>query len=62
VKTPQVLMRDRLMSNYTVKPALARLKRTLLGLGGAQQQLRQQACNYASQHQCTERGAAARQI
>jgi hypothetical protein len=35
VKTPQVLMRDRLMSNYTVKPALARLKRTLLGLGGA---------------------------
>jgi hypothetical protein len=28
-------MRDRLMSNYTVKPALARLKRTLLGLGGA---------------------------
>lgn len=23
------------MSNYTVKPALARLKRTLLGLGGA---------------------------
>jgi hypothetical protein len=27
-------MRDRLMSNYTVKPALARLKRTLLGLGG----------------------------
>jgi hypothetical protein len=34
VKTPQVLMRDRLMSNYTVKPALARLKRTLLGLGG----------------------------
>eukprot|EP00882_Tetradesmus_deserticola_P001527 GHRQ01001649.1.p1 GENE.GHRQ01001649.1~~GHRQ01001649.1.p1 ORF type:complete len:228 (+),score=88.32 GHRQ01001649.1:521-1204(+) len=35
VKTPQVLMRDRLMSNYTVKPALARLKRTLLGLGGS---------------------------
>ena len=35
VKTPQVLMRDRLMSNYTVKPALARLKRTLLGLGSA---------------------------
>jgi len=35
VKTPQILMRDRLMSNYTVKPALARLKRTLLGLGGA---------------------------
>lgn len=35
VKTPQVLMRDRLMSNYTVKPALARLKSTLLGLGGA---------------------------
>lgn len=34
VKTPQVLLRDRLMSNYTVKPALARLKRTLLGLGG----------------------------
>lgn len=28
-------MRDRLLSNYTVKPALARLKRTLLGLGGA---------------------------
>lgn len=28
-------MRDRLVSNYTVKPALARLKRTLLGLGGA---------------------------
>jgi hypothetical protein len=35
VKTPQVLMRDRLLSNYTVKPALARLKSTLLGLGGA---------------------------
>eukprot|EP00879_Flechtneria_rotunda_P002131 GHRR01002313.1.p1 GENE.GHRR01002313.1~~GHRR01002313.1.p1 ORF type:complete len:295 (+),score=100.52 GHRR01002313.1:279-1163(+) len=35
VKTPQVLMRDRLMSNHTVKPALARLKRTLLGLGGS---------------------------
>jgi hypothetical protein len=34
VKTPEVIMRDRLQCNYTVKPALARLKRTLLGLGG----------------------------
>lgn len=34
VKTPQMLMRDRLMSSYTVKPAVQRLKRTLIGLGG----------------------------
>jgi hypothetical protein len=34
VKTPQVLMRDRLQCNYIVKPTVARLKRTLIGLGG----------------------------
>ena len=27
VKTPQVLMRDRLQNSYTVRPALARLQR-----------------------------------
>lgn len=35
VKTPQILMRDRLLSNYSVKPAITRLKKTLLGLGTA---------------------------
>lgn len=37
VKTPQMLMRDRLQQMYTVKPAIQKLKQTLLGLGGAQQ-------------------------
>lgn len=35
VKTPPLLMRDRLLGTFTVKPAIERLKRTLLGLGGA---------------------------
>jgi len=35
VNTPQILMRDRLQCNYVVKPTVARLKRTLIGLGGA---------------------------
>lgn len=35
VKTPQVLTRDRLEGNYTVKPALNRLKGTLLAVSGA---------------------------
>ncbi|GMH41805.1 hypothetical protein BSKO_09715 [Bryopsis sp. KO-2023] len=35
VKTPQVLTRDRLEGNYTVKPAINRLKATLLTVSGA---------------------------
>lgn len=35
VKTPQMLMRDRLLGTYQVKPTLEKLKRTLLGLSGA---------------------------
>lgn len=35
MKTPQVLNRDRLEGNYTVKPALIRLKNTLLAVSGA---------------------------
>lgn len=35
VKTPQVLTRDRLEGNYTVKPAINRLKTTLLTVSGA---------------------------
>ncbi|MEW5310311.1 MAG: hypothetical protein WDW38_002123 [Sanguina aurantia] len=34
VKTPQMLMRDRLLGSYTVKPTIVRLKSTLLGLSG----------------------------
>jgi hypothetical protein len=33
VKSPQMLTRDRLLGNYTVRPALDRLKRTMLGMG-----------------------------
>ncbi|KAI8469570.1 MAG: hypothetical protein J3K34DRAFT_423233 [Monoraphidium minutum] len=35
VKPPEVLARDRLAVAYQIRPAIARLKRTLLGLGGA---------------------------
>lgn len=34
VKTPEVLARDRLAVAYEIRPAVARLKSTLLGLGG----------------------------
>lgn len=34
VKPPEVLTRDRLLGTYEVKPALSRLKTTLLGTGG----------------------------
>ncbi|KAK9866550.1 hypothetical protein WJX84_001367 [Apatococcus fuscideae] len=34
VKPPQYLARDRLLGTYTVRPALARLRTTLLGLAG----------------------------
>eukprot|EP01025_Chloroclados_australasicus_P033697 TRINITY_DN3441_c1_g1_i1.p1 TRINITY_DN3441_c1_g1~~TRINITY_DN3441_c1_g1_i1.p1 ORF type:complete len:313 (-),score=10.74 TRINITY_DN3441_c1_g1_i1:488-1339(-) len=34
VKPPQVLMRDRLLGNYTVKPTLQRLRNTLVSLAG----------------------------
>ncbi len=34
VKPPEVLTRDRLLGMYEVKPALSRLKTTLLGTGG----------------------------
>jgi hypothetical protein len=54
VKTPQVLMRDRLMSNYTVKPALARLKRTLLGLGGAPCSSSRISSRVAAAQQCLQ--------
>jgi hypothetical protein len=33
VKPPEVLARDRLLGSYQVKPALLRLKLTLIGLG-----------------------------
>ena len=35
VKTPQVLMRDRLLSNYTVLPAMRRIRRSLLASAAA---------------------------
>jgi hypothetical protein len=35
VKTPEVLTRDRLAVAYQIRPAVARLKSTLVGLGGA---------------------------
>ena len=35
VKTPEVLARDRLAVMYSIRPAMARLKAALLGLGGA---------------------------
>jgi hypothetical protein len=35
VKPPAMLMRDRLLSNYSVRPAVSRLKTALLGLAGA---------------------------
>jgi hypothetical protein len=35
VKTPEVLARDRLAVAYQIRPAVNRLKRTLLGLGSA---------------------------
>lgn len=34
IKPPEVLTRDRLLGTYEVKPALGRLKTTLLGTGG----------------------------
>ncbi|GBF91621.1 hypothetical protein Rsub_04361 [Raphidocelis subcapitata] len=34
VKSPEVLTRDRLAVAYQIRPAIARLKRALLGLGG----------------------------
>eukprot|EP00877_Chromochloris_zofingiensis_P015221 jgi/Chrzof1/9953/Cz04g21270.t1 len=34
VKPPEVLMRDRLLGTYEVKPVLGKLKNTLLGAGG----------------------------
>lgn len=34
VKTPEVLMRDRLLGTYTVKPTLARLQTTMVSLAG----------------------------
>eukprot|EP01024_Parvocaulis_polyphysoides_P032052 TRINITY_DN28807_c0_g1_i4.p3 TRINITY_DN28807_c0_g1~~TRINITY_DN28807_c0_g1_i4.p3 ORF type:complete len:318 (-),score=11.01 TRINITY_DN28807_c0_g1_i4:250-1122(-) len=34
VKPPQVLMRDRLLGNYTVRPTLTRLRNTLVSLAG----------------------------
>lgn len=33
IKPPEVLTRDRLLGTYEVKPTLARLKTTLLGIG-----------------------------
>ena len=44
VKSPQLLMRDRLLGTYTVKPTIQRLQRTLLGLGGERAQLLLGAC------------------
>lgn len=35
VKTPQVLMRDRLLNNYTVLPAMRRIRRSLLASSAA---------------------------
>jgi hypothetical protein len=35
VKPPEVLTRDRLLGAYEVKPALQRLRGTLVGVGGA---------------------------
>ena len=35
VKPPEILARDRLLGMYVVRPALAQLKTTLLGTGGA---------------------------
>ncbi|KAK9843139.1 hypothetical protein WJX74_007611 [Apatococcus lobatus] len=42
VKPPQYLARDRLLGTYTVRPALARLRTTLLGLAGV-------LCSFSSQ-------------
>ncbi|KAK9811453.1 hypothetical protein WJX72_004139 [[Myrmecia] bisecta] len=35
VKTPQVLLRDRLLGSYTVRPAMSRLRTTLISLAGS---------------------------
>jgi hypothetical protein len=34
VKPPEVLTRDRLLATYEVRPTLAKLRSTLLGMGG----------------------------
>jgi len=35
IKTPEILTRDRLAVAYKIRPAMSRLKSTLVGLGGA---------------------------
>lgn len=35
VKTPQILMRDRLLNNYTIMPAMQRIRRSLVASSAA---------------------------